>query len=250
VAAYCVVATSAVFLTLIGPPGVGSLLVTVALFVVVLDWYFHSVRIHRQAPRDYKKVTGTYSVGILLFGVIPLLLSRRVTGMSLVFPSIDRVTMTCGALIVAIASAAEPRLAFILPFRVKRLVLFDLSTGSTLYTRKWDIDPDRVDEELFPKLVEGLSRLVPNALSQGEVNSLEFRGGTLLVRRVGGTNLGVALVTTRPTRSLRYALEKLARLASEVIGDALPGGAGELEAVFAPIVEQCFPFVPEWKRDP
>ncbi|MHA1733882.1 MAG: hypothetical protein ACTSU5_18220, partial [Promethearchaeota archaeon] len=38
VAAYCVVATSAVFLTLIGPPGVGSLLVTVALFVVVLDW--------------------------------------------------------------------------------------------------------------------------------------------------------------------------------------------------------------------
>lgn len=233
--------------SLANQPLLGTIFTSVALLGLTGLWLYHAVRIHRHVPASFKRNSSLNVAGIFMFGVLALLFSRRISGLSVVVPSIDRLVMSAGILLVAVAMAREPQLAYVLPFQVYRLVVYDWAAGIPLFNHEWRKEQTFHDQDLFSGMLQALNRVVLESVDLGEIREIHLAEGILLLHRSREPAVVCVLVANASTRALRLALREFAEEYARNLGSdpdnpvKIAGGAAGTS-----LVARHFPFVPQY----
>jgi hypothetical protein len=147
-----------------------------------------------------------------------------------------------------IALVKEPRLAFVLPFKVMRLVIFETKGGLPIYTKNWIESESRSlkDEALFSSMLQGIGMILGEAVKKGTIREIQLTDAILLLHRNEEFSIACVLVATKSTKTLRHALNEFAEEFYETFSekfDILSEPQRFEDA--SSLVEQHFAFVPE-----
>jgi hypothetical protein len=223
------------------------------LYSVVMNLFYllYNTKIHVYAPRTLKKYTWIYFGSTILYSIVtPVLIaifSDQIASNLYLIPSICYMIGAAGGAITVYILAIQPKLAYILPFKVVRLTVFETTAGIMLYNYTWRRTEDLIEDELFSAMLQGISLFVDEAIKKGTLEELIVTKGHIILKRSSTYPVAFALVATKTSSSLHAALDNFATKFTAKYGafinethDISPfQDAGTL-------VEACFPFLPEY----
>jgi len=216
----------------------------IEMLVLFVPWY-HAIAIHRQAPPSMKRYSATYLIAwtIILWGVCVVTLTR----LSLIIPGIQALMIAFAILLVSVVFVRQPKLAFILPFKVMRLTVIDTDSGISIFSHTWRSGAGIIDENMFSGMLQGVSDFIKESINRGNVDEIKLTEGVLILQRNQQTSAACVLVATKSSRTLRDALRRFSNRFCEQFKSCLPNTSEVGQ--FAPassLVAECFPFLPEY----
>ncbi len=113
----------------------------------ILVYVYYVVKIHRHAPLSLKKNSRLFSIGLIIFITLNIILI--ISRLTLVIPGVNMIPFSITILFISVVFLRQPKLAFILPFRVQRLTIIETEGGLPLFTHTWKSGQGLVDEDLF-----------------------------------------------------------------------------------------------------
>jgi hypothetical protein len=205
-------------------------------------------KIFFESPNNLKKYSRINFIGAIFAAVItPLGFLLNIND---VIPGFTNLIMAIGLLLIAIAFAKEPKIGYVLPFKALRLTVISTISGLSLYTHDFTKNNMFIDNVLFSGMMQGISGILTESLRKGNVNEIILDDAHLLVdRSPNAKDIAFILIVTKSTIGLRNALEKFtehfiqqyAALYNKEICDISKFDGAKK------IVDQCFPFVPEYE---
>lgn len=206
-------------------------------------WLFYMTKIFVRAPESVKTASRVNLVGAVIAG--PGSMIAFVSGFVWVLPGTDYFCISVGALLCAYAFGTQPKLGYVLPFRVYRLNVVNIGAGVPLYDYTWE-DPGFLNATLFSGAIKGISGILDESLRQGDVREITFEKGILISQRLAKFPVAFILVATRSAPILKHALNLFARDFERefrpVLADLTTVDLAHLRSASS-IVETCFPFI-------
>ncbi len=234
-----------------GDPGVIlSSNFTIAIGILTLMicsvFAYYTPLMHRAASPAFKRYTLLCMLSGFMFAVVvPFSLLVRASN---VLPRVETLLTTLAIVPWTIALVKEPRLAFVLPFKVARLTVFETEGGIPIYNKTWASwdSSNMTHEGLFTGMLQGIGMILIEAMDKGDVREIQMSDAILLLNHSTEFPIACVLVTTESTQTLRHALSKFAEDFYERFADEFHDtvkmdrftGASEL-------VDEHFAFVPE-----
>lgn len=178
----------------------------ITLFICCVFAYFPP-KMHRAAPESMKVYTRLAILSGFLFAVVvPGSVLLRVSNY---IPRLETFLAVVAMVPWTIALVKEPRLAYILPFKVSRLIVFETKSGQQLYERSW-VASESSDPDRFSKLLTGISGILHEAVQRGAVREIKLAGAILLLQRSDKYPVACVLIASNSTQTLRQALNEFA----------------------------------------
>lgn len=220
--------------------------VALGILLPVLILYY-GVRINYYAPHSLKRFTRFLLIAAIIYGIIypGIIISRLDKTLSI--PGLLGTVVLSGTLLFTIGTVREPRVAFILPFRVLRLTVIDTTTGITLFTHTWAAGKRLADVDIFSGMLHGISGLLNEAVQAGELQEIKLGNATLILQRSGNAPIACVLTTTKSSKVLRQALYRFTTQFAMKFAKQLanPAEVSQFDPASA-LVSETFPFVPEF----
>ncbi len=228
-----------------GPAMVGRFSIVGSLVFVFagLMWLFYMAKIHRKAPQKIKFYSRLNLIGAILAG--PGSMFIFATGIVWVLPGTDYLLIGFGALLCAVSFAREPKLGYVLPFKVYRVQTMEIASGILLHEHTWD-EKSLGNSELFSGIFTGISALLQETLGQGFIREISFEKGMLLLQRVKGSPLAFVLIASRSSHVLKHALDIYAHAFEEKYQNLIKERRFNYTAGFRDaddLIKTSFPFV-------
>ncbi|MHA1247634.1 MAG: hypothetical protein ACTSPE_09935 [Candidatus Thorarchaeota archaeon] len=227
-----------------GPSMVGGLAISGAIVFVIagIFWLYYMAVIHLRAPATLKRYSRVSLIGALLAG--PGSMVAFATGFVWIVPGTDYLLIGLGALLTAYAFASQPKLGYVLPFEVFRLVAFDTESGIPIFAYTWN-EQGLVDSTLFTGAMTGINNLLNESLSRGAVEYIAFEHGVLLIDHFPEVEVAFSLLASRSSAMLHQALRLFAEAFVEKFDAQLRRDKSITSAFTAAeeIVDTAFPFV-------
>ena len=110
-----------------------------------------------------------------------------------------------GVLLCAYSFAKQPKLGYVLPFRVHRLIAADNRSGVPLFTFTWD-EKGLAETTLFAGAMQGVSGILNESLHQGTVQEIKFERGFLLLHQLQEIPVTFILIATKSSQILKQGL--------------------------------------------
>ncbi len=224
----------------------GLFQITLSIFLLGIGIFtvYIVLKVYSNAPPPLKKAARVFLAGGIIMGLIPLFLVALFRTEE-IMPGIEFILFAFGTLVMALTLRWEPKLAYVLPFKVLRLVVLETGGGIPLFSYTWPSGQDMVDEGLFSGMLQGVVAIVKESVRRGEVRSIEMVHATMLLQPVRQTPLVCVLVATRASRALRQALEKFSDRFFAEFSDQLENINATVKFYKAnDIIDACFPFIP------
>ncbi|MFX0099089.1 MAG: hypothetical protein ACFFCS_05865 [Candidatus Hodarchaeota archaeon] len=225
-------------------PEVYISLAILALFTGGMFVYYMA-KMNFKTPKDLKKYSRLLLTGALIMGLgAPLVTALRIRDF---IPGSTSLAFACGAFISAIAFVRQPKLAYILPFKVLRLSIIDTEGGILLYNYTWSKRDDLINDELFSSMLQGISLILNEAVKQGDVEEIKLNKAFLFLKRSHEYPVACVLVATKPSGSIREGLEQFASRFFEKFKNDFspPFKVGKFESA-SELIEETFPFIPHF----
>lgn len=206
---------------------------------------FFTARIYARAPRKLKRPAGVLLGGAIVHAPLSLILlawDPRI---------VYELTMGLGVFLMAGAMVREPRIAFILPYQVHKLVVVETRSGIPLFSHAWveapsDIGPDL---DLISGFLHGIGVILNETLQGGHVQYIKVEQAILSLVRHPELPFVSILFASRPSRVLRQALERFTTEFGTRFGSRIgPDVTAIPEREAARLVEDVFPFIPDYTR--
>ncbi|MFX0102498.1 MAG: hypothetical protein ACFFCS_23225 [Candidatus Hodarchaeota archaeon] len=213
---------------------------------MIMYW---AIKVHVSSPSSLKRYSRLSLIGSIVFFLVPLEMVVENLGITYTFYlGVDFLEIGIGTLFIAISFIKEPKLAFVLPFKVLRLSIFETEGGIMLYTHTWVEDEELVNEELFSSMVQGIRVILKEGVKRGNVRDIHLENATLILQHSEKHPIACVLITTRSSRSLRDALDTFMNRFIDEHSEKF-SALWETEAFkgTSKIVEECFPFVPKYE---
>ena len=166
-------------------------------------WLYYMTKIYINAPQSIKKDAKINLLGAIIAG--PGAALAFASGFVWILPGIDYVCIAIGALTCAYAFYKQPKLGYVLPFKVYRLMAINSTNGLALFTYDWD--KDVFDNQLFSSALFGISSILKESLGKGIVQEIEFEQGTLLLQNYEDYLVFFVLIANESRPILKKALE-------------------------------------------
>jgi hypothetical protein len=208
-----------------------------------LMWLYYMIKINVKAPKKIKFYSRLNLLGAILAGPGSILIFA--TGFVWVLPGTDYFFIGIGALLCAVAFAREPKLGYVLPFKVYRMQTTEISSGILLHEHTWD-EKSLGNSELFSGIFTGISALLQETLGRGLIREIRFEEGILLLQRVKGSSLAFVLIASRTSPVLKHALDIYAHAFEEKFQDLIKERKFNYTAGFRnadQLIKTSFPFV-------
>ncbi|NMC04877.1 MAG: hypothetical protein GYA24_06685 [Candidatus Lokiarchaeota archaeon] len=226
---------------------VPTLIVISVGLVVGLAWLYFCIMIYKKVPASLKRPALVNVLGALLVSVLYVVTNKYVSGLSAIFPSLDRMLQSIGALLHAITFARHDPLYYVLPFKTQHLVTFDTRNGIALYRHSWHVPDRMIDEDLFSSVLQGMGVIIHEALKKGNLEEIKMENGYLLIRRHLDVPIASVLVTTKPSRVLRDALAAFnQQFVNKYSASLSKNVAIETFKAANSLVKACFSFIPDF----
>ncbi|GAB4324695.1 MAG: hypothetical protein Kow0069_30420 [Promethearchaeota archaeon] len=212
-----------------------------------LAWFFYMAKLNANATSQLKGAARLNLLGAGLAG--PGSVLAFASGVVWVVPGLDFLLIGLGALACAYSFGRQPKLAYVLPFRVHRLMVVDRGSGLPLYSHTWD-EEGLGDPTLFSGAFHGVCAVLDETLGRGLVQEIKFETGLLLLEVPrgggGGTRVAFVLVTSSSLPILKHAVKNFSRAFvgrfSEQLNSGLTHEVGQFRTADE-LVREAFPFV-------
>jgi hypothetical protein len=129
-----------------------------------------------------------------------------------IFPGIDALMMSLFLLINIIAFYREPKLAFILPFKLIRLVVIHTGSGIPLFVHHWEPESKIVPDSLYSGMIQGVCMIIKESSGQGDIEEIKLSNGVLLLKRYEDYPIACVLAVDKTSKILRKALDYFTKL--------------------------------------
>ncbi|MHA1332334.1 MAG: hypothetical protein ACTSR2_14800, partial [Candidatus Hodarchaeales archaeon] len=176
-----------------------------AVFIVSgFMWVYYMTKIHISAPKSIKKYSKINLSGALIAG--PGSAIAFASGFVWIFPGTDYMLIGIGALLCSYSFVKQPKLGYVLPFNVYRLLVIDTNIGMPIYSFTWD-SHDLMDSLLFSGAFHGIIMILNESLSRGLVKEITLDQGKLLLKQADDIPLVFVLIASKSHLLLKQGLE-------------------------------------------
>jgi hypothetical protein len=232
-----------------------SIILYLYTLVMNLLYMLYNTNIHVNAPKNLKRYTWVYFGSTVLYSIVsPVIVAIFYSELALnnyLIPSIGYILGATGGSITVIILVMQPQLAYILPFKVGRLTVFETTSGKMIFNHTWRSKDEVIKEELFSSILQGIGLLMEEAVKKGSLTELVVTKAHIILKRSNNLPVAFILVASKTSKSLRAALDNFAekftaKYEAFISGD---GHAAREVSNFQDagvLVEACFPFLPEY----
>ncbi|MHA1732292.1 MAG: hypothetical protein ACTSU5_10125 [Promethearchaeota archaeon] len=232
----------------VGPTMLGRFSVagSVVFLLAGLMWLYYMAKVDAGAPAELKGQAHINLVGACLAG--PGSIAAFATGFVWVVPGTDYLLIGIGALLTAYSFGRQPKLGYVLQFKVYRLIAIDRTASIPLFTHTWYAE-GLGDETLFTGAFQSICAIFDETLGRGLVQEVKFESGILILQSVEDFPVAFILITSKSTPVLRNALKQFAIEFAKRFSGVVKGGlANEIGqfGVAVDIVGDAFPFVVQY----
>ncbi|MFX1516692.1 MAG: hypothetical protein ACFFC6_10305 [Promethearchaeota archaeon] len=203
-------------------------------------YYFIKIRLN--APDSVKFYASLNLLGAII--MVPGGLLNIIIGSPI--PEGHWLFLGVAALIISISFTKEPRLPYILPFKVYRLAVIEKS-GLPLYVHDWATMEDLVEKELFSGMLQAVSAFVDESLRKGDIREIRLANALLIMQPSEQYPIVSVLFTDKSSRTLRHALNSFTNLFVQQFSQYFtpPIHTKAFEPASS-LISDCFRFIPEY----
>lgn len=202
-------------------------------------WFYYMFRIYRNSPDGIRKAARGNFWASALAG--PGAALAFATGLVWYLPGLDFLIIAISALFFSYYFYTEPKLAFILRFRVHGLYVISLKQGTTLFTHHWT--PKRVEEMLFSGAITAIRMILQEATGHASIRKIEMDEGIFLLETAVEEELPFVLHTTGESRVLELSLKTFRRDFVRRVG-IVREDVHVREQEARTLIQERFPYVP------
>nr|MDO8109085.1 hypothetical protein [Candidatus Sigynarchaeota archaeon] len=214
------------------------------MFLISIATYYILI-IYWNAPASLKRQARLALVGCVIFGFGNMVIAY--SKLEYIFPGATSLSSAIGYFIYAISFVREPRLAYILPFRVISLTVFETTGGIPVFSHTWKKTGEFIDDSLFSGMLQGIGLVLDEMINAGDLEEIKTSRAVLLIKKCKTHSIACVLVTTRYSRTLRLALHAFAekffakyqQFVTKTIETSQFASASTL-------VDECFAFIPTY----
>ncbi len=207
-----------------------------------LFWLYYMTLIHIRAPVHLKRYSLISMLGAIVAG--PGSVIAFVTGIVWFLPGVDYLLIAIGALLTSYAFSRQPKLAYVLPFKVFRVIAFDVESGIPVFTYTWD-SRGLGDSTLFTGALSGVISLLKESLGRGVIEHIAFQKGMLLIDYIPDKDIGFALIASKSNETLKLALRLFSEAFINEFEKVLEGDRSQVDQYSEAwrLIDKAFPFV-------
>ncbi|MBN2153323.1 MAG: hypothetical protein JW839_17855 [Candidatus Lokiarchaeota archaeon] len=219
-----------------------------AIKFALLSWLaivaiFTYVRIYLHSPRQFRKYIMLSLFGLICIGPGGIFVTITV---EYLVPGSIAIVLLVGSVAYALGIILKMNLAFVLPFRAIRLMVFTTDSGIPLFTHTWP-GSALVEDVLFSGMIQGVSGILKESLSEGEMEEIKLTNAVLIVRRAKDVKIACVLASTKSSKILRGALDQFLQRFLMTFSRELKDTSNVSQFDGAKyIVTQTFPFIPAY----
>jgi hypothetical protein len=234
-----------------GDPGVilgqnFTISIGILTLMICAVFAYYTPLMHRAASPALKRYTRLCMLsGFMFVVVVPLSILARASN---ILPRVETLLAVLAIVPWTIALVKEPRLAFVLPFKVTRLTVFETEGGVPIYNKIWAAwdTSGMTHEGLFTGMLQGIGMILTEAMDKGDVREIKMADAKLILHHSDMFPIACVLVTTESTQTLRHSLVKFAEDFYDRFENEFNNIANiqKFENAFE-LVDEHFAFVPE-----
>jgi len=182
--------------------GLFEFLCLIFYFISMVYFLFWGIKTFRNAPFLIKKEALLFFVGISIYslgsGFFFVLY-----GFATFFIYISDVVALIGLLIFTLAISIEPKLLYILPFTIYRIVVKD-NQGYPLFDHDWS--KSQVSENMFTGFINAVQLMSEEVIKMGGLLDVNLKEGILIIHE--SERITVGLATSKTSKLLRDSVSK------------------------------------------
>lgn len=176
-----------------------DIIISLNLVVVLLYWGFKT---WVNSPFLIKKESLIFLIGILFIGPIYLIF-YILYYLNILFVTIGDLLMGLGTLIFCFVIGREPKLLYILPFTIHRIVVKDRN-GNPLYDHDWS--QSNINETIFTGFLNAVQLMSEDVMQIGGLFDINLEDGILILRE--SAQITVGLVSSKSSKLLKDSVVK------------------------------------------
>ncbi len=169
---------------------------------------YGSVKVFIHTPKKLNFYSFLNLFGTYLWGVQPLWI--QFTHLEKQFPGIATGSMAIGILIIALVLIKQPKLAYILPFKVYRLIVMDTKSGVLLYKHDWNELEAQSSENILSGMLQAISKMFNQTINKGNVREIKFDEAILTLKESSKTPVACILISSSISKTLKSSFEDFA----------------------------------------
>lgn len=220
----------------------GTLFTVLSLFWVLIFFYLFG-KIAFEAPKYLKNKAYLNFLSIFLLAVRGVLFDS----LNHISPFLNVPILIIGISLQVFTFIIYPQLAFCLSKKVIKLDVIDSLSGMSLFIYDW-LDEKSISQARFSGLMHGLNILLQDSIKRGNLDMIALEKGVLLIERIPQSPLIFILVASKTQFVIRQSLREFARKFVKIypLKDDRVIDVHEFQSA-NDLIEQCFPFVPNFK---
>ena len=163
--------------------------------------FYGNLKVFIHTPKHLRFYSFLNVFGNYLWGIQPLWI--QFVGLEKTYPGIATGSQAIGILIVAVVLIKEPKLAYILPFKVYRLLIMDTHSGIILYKHDWNELKAESSENIFSGMLQAISTMFDHTINKGNVREINFDEAILTLKISKKAPVACILISSSISRTLR-----------------------------------------------
>jgi len=204
---------------------------------------YYLYKIYRFAPIKLKNHTFISFIGGIIFGILtPTLLIVLRQGSSFYI-----LTSSVGMLIIVSAIFIKnPRIAFILPFKVMRLSVIDTDGGIMLFSHNWKSGTEIKGDEIVSAMFQGIIAILRESLGKGDLQEINLEKAVVIARKSRQFPIVYILIATSTSKSLKNGLNTFVKQFEAKFTNAIENAIISGQVLPASeIISEAFSFLPD-----
>jgi len=161
---------------------------------------YWGIKTLKNAPFLIKKEAYLFFLGIFFASVVAMVFYI----LYLIDPYyilMSNFALLIGLLIVTLSAIIEPKLLYILPFTVYRIVVKDRE-GYPLFDHDWS--KSEISENIFTGFINAIQLMSEEIMNMGGLLDINLKDGILILHE--SENISVGLITSKSSKLLRYSV--------------------------------------------
>jgi len=164
--------------------------------------FYWGIKTYKHAPFLIKKEASIFFIGILIVSPLSLLFYYLYV-FEPIFILASGFTMLVGAIIITLTIIREPKLLYILPFTIYRIVVKDRD-GHPLYDHDWS--ESNISESIFTGFLNAVQLMSEEVMHIGGLLDIHLEDGILILKE--SERITVGLVSSKSSKLLRDSVIK------------------------------------------
>ncbi len=210
-----------------------------------LMFVYYSAKIHLATPKSLKSYSVLFLLGAILIGFVSP--GSVAIGLSLIIPGCYDLFMATGALLCAIVIGCTPKLTFILPFKVYKLMVFETTGGIPLFIHAWSKSDEKINSMVFSGMMHAMNKFTEISL-QRNIREIHLEQIILILQRSDQFPIVCMLIASKSSKFLRAALYSFSTKFIDRFSEHLstPTETNDFKSAVE-LIHEHFAFVPEYE---